>query len=155
MDEDHGFRVRIEPLRDLEFNVKFDWPGTPELRTDEPRPLGGQTGPNAARLIAAGVGNCLAASLLFCLKKSRVEPRGVSAEVAGTLARNDRGRLRLGPLTVRLVVDGAGEHEARLERCLGLFEDYCVVTESIRQGVPVAVEVVDDRGRTLRAAQPA
>jgi hypothetical protein len=29
------------------------------------------------------------------------------------------------------------------------FEDFCVVTESIRHGIPVSVEVVDAAGRTV------
>jgi hypothetical protein len=28
-----------------------------------------------------------------------------------------------------------------VSRCLGLFEDFCIVTESVRQGVRVDVEV--------------
>jgi hypothetical protein len=29
------------------------------------------------------------------------------------------------------------------------FEDFCVVTESVRHGIPVSVKVVDAAGRTL------
>jgi hypothetical protein len=29
----------------------------------------------------------------------------------------------------------------RLTRCEGLFEDFCIVTESLRRGIPVAVTV--------------
>jgi len=33
------------------------------------------------------------------------------------------------------------EDVARLERCASLFEDFCVVTESVRKGIPVNVSV--------------
>ena len=93
--------------------------------------------------MAAAVANCLAASLLFCLRKSRVEGVKIRATVAGALERNASRRIRIGGFDVKIHVDGlAAENDARFERCLGLFEDFCVVTESVRQGVPVAVEVV-------------
>jgi hypothetical protein len=38
---------------------------------------------------------------------------------------------------------------AAIGRCLGLFEDFCVVTASVRQGIPVKVEVVDANGETV------
>lgn len=148
MAENHGFTIQLEQLEDFEFNVKFDWPDVPDLLLDEPEPLGGQKGPNASRLVAVAVANCLSASLYFCLKRSKAEPAGVKAQVTGTIARNEQKRLRISDFAVRIELSGVDD-PSKLERCLELFEDYCVVTASIRQGIPVSVEVVDDSGRTL------
>jgi hypothetical protein len=41
------------------------------------------------------------------------------------------------------------------ERCLEQFEDFCIVTQSIRQGIPVSVSVVDAIGKVAAVAQPA
>ena len=49
---------------------------------------------------------------------------------------------------VRIAVEGL-EDPSRAQRCLGLFEDFCVVTASVKQGIPVSVEVVDDKGNKL------
>ncbi len=149
MSEIHQFTLHLEQVEDFEFRVRFDWPDVPDLLLDEPAPLGNQVGPNAARLIAAGVANCLSASLLFCLQKSRNTPDGVSAMVTGSIGRNDKGRLRLVGVDVDLTLSGIPEDRSRLERCFSLFEDFCVVTQAMRDGIPIGVRVLDKEGTVL------
>lgn len=134
--------VEVEQLQGYAFRVGFPGTGADDLRTDEPPPLGEGEGPNPTRLLAAAVGNCLAASLLFCLQKARVEGARVRATVTLELVRNERKRLRVGGIDVELTLDGVEAVERdRLDRCLELFEDYCVVTQSVRQGVAVTSRV--------------
>lgn len=149
MTETLAFTLNLEHVQGYEFRLKFDWPNLPDLMLDEPAPLGQNHGPNAARLLAAAVANCLSASLLFCLSKAHAAPRGMKTSVTGRLARNDKGRLRIDGLDVAITLDGAPETPARFERCAGLFEDYCVVTQSVRQGIPVRVKILDNAGKTL------
>ena len=72
-----------------------------------------------------------------------------SATVTGSVARNDRGRLRLSGIDVDLKLTGISGERSRLERCFGLFEDYCVVTQAVRDGIPVGVRVLDEEGTVL------
>lgn len=65
------------------------------------------------------------------------------------MVRNENERLRVGGLEVRLTVSGELEQSVQMQRCLGLFEDFCVVTASVRQGVPVAVTVDNEAGEIL------
>jgi uncharacterized OsmC-like protein len=123
------------------FLVDFQQEGVPSLLLDEPAPLGEGRGPNAARVLAAAVGNCLSASALFCLRKARVDVRGMRTSVQASLVRTERGRLRVGAIRVRIHPEIAVADLDRVGRCLALFEDYCVVTQSVRDGVEVAVEV--------------
>jgi organic hydroperoxide reductase OsmC/OhrA len=58
------------------------------------------------------------------------------------MVRNQRGRLRIGGLKVRLAPDVRAEDRERIGRCLDLFEDFCIVTQSVREGLKVEVEVV-------------
>ncbi len=123
------------------FEADFLQPGVPRLLLDEPPPLGEGRGPNAARLLAAAVGNCLSASALFCLRKARVPVTGMRTAVRATLARNEAGRVRVAGIRVSIEAEAPDEDHARTARCIDLFEDFCLVTESVRAGVPVEVEV--------------
>jgi uncharacterized OsmC-like protein len=150
MSEATAFTLSLEQEEGFDFRVKFDWPDNADLLLDEPAPLGNRRGPNAARLVAAAVGNCLSASLVFCLRhKFKQDPGPLRATVTGRLARNERGRMRIGGLRVRIELAEDASVLQHLERCMAQFEDFCVVTESIRHGIPVDVEVVDASGRTL------
>jgi organic hydroperoxide reductase OsmC/OhrA len=143
------FTLHLDHRGQYEFAATFDWGQVPPLIMDEPQPLGGAKGPNAARLIGAAVGDCLSSSLLFCLEKAKQGVRGLHTTVVGTMARNARGRLRIGKLDVRITLDVAADAPGRVARCFELFEDYCVVTSGVRQGIPVCVTIVDPSGQEL------
>jgi uncharacterized OsmC-like protein len=133
------FEVALDLKTGYEFQVDFKDPGIPPLVVDEPPPLGEGHGPNPSRLLATAVANCLSASLLYCLRRARIDVRGLHATVGGTLTRNEQGRLRIGGFDVKIAVEVAPEDRERISRCALLFEDFCVVTESVRHGVGVSV----------------
>ncbi|HEX6388347.1 MAG TPA: OsmC family protein [Solirubrobacteraceae bacterium] len=141
MSEDQSFDLTMELQDGYRFLVDFAQPGVPPLLLDEPEPLGDGDGPNAARVLAAAIGNCLSASALFCLRRARIDVQGMRTTVSASLARNEAGRLRLAGIQVRIapVVDAA--EQGRMRRCLELFEDFCVVTQSVRSGIAVDVSV--------------
>ena len=140
MDE-RWFDLRMEREDGFEFAVTFDQGGVAPLMLDELPPVGDGRGPNPARLLGAAVGHCLSASLLFCLQKARVDVGAMETTVRGRIERNERGRFRIGELVVELSPDVSAEAKARMGRCLEVFEDFCIVTESVRQGIPVDVRV--------------
>ncbi|MFQ5536320.1 MAG: OsmC family protein [Gemmatimonadota bacterium] len=136
-----AFSLTVTLQEGYKFDVAFDNPDWPTILVDEPEPLGEDAGPNASRLLGAAVGNCLAASLLFCLQKARVEVQGLTARVSGVMTRNEKGRLRIGRMDVVLEPVMEGVPSGRLDRCLDIFEDFCVVTQSVRGGIDVNVTV--------------
>jgi len=152
MSEEGRFTLKLEHLEDYEFKVKFDWDKIPDVLLDEPPPLGMRKGPNASRMLAAAAANCLSASLLYCIARDEVPPESISTSVTCRIVRNERRRLRVGGLEVQMTVHGGLEQAARFNRCKDLFEDFCVVTASIRQGIPVSVKVVSDSGEILHEA---
>ncbi|MCP4407088.1 MAG: OsmC family peroxiredoxin [Gammaproteobacteria bacterium] len=149
MSEEGRFTIHLEHLEDYEFKVKFDWGSADDVLMDEPAPLGRRAGPNASRMLAAAAANCLSASLMFCVSKSEVPPQSMKTSAICKLVRNEKGRLRVGGMEVKLSVAAGIEQSARLKRCLTLFEDFCVVSASIRQGIPLAVTVENEAGEVL------
>lgn len=143
---DMEFTLTLSRQQDYRFNVQFDLAGVPDLQLDEPPPLGAGAGPNASRLLAAAVANCLSASLLFCLGKFKQDPQGITAHVTGKMVRNEQGRLRVGGIAVHIRLEQAVD---RLAHCAGQFEEFCVVTDSVRNGIPVSVQVRDAAGQLI------
>ncbi len=122
------------------YEVTFDeWAG--KVVMDEPAPLGGAEGPNASMMISSAVGHCLSASMLFCLEKSRVKAEDVETDVETTLSRNERGRWRIESIKVKMRPLVNDVDLEKLNRCKDLFEDFCIATQSVRQGIKVDVEM--------------
>jgi len=143
MSEIRDHKVELRFVRGYEFVATFpEGDGLPPIVFDEPPPLGEGSGPNAAAVLAAAVGNCLAASFAFCLRKARVEPVDLRAAVIARVARNEHGRFRISGIDVELAPEVLASDRPRLERCERLFEDFCIVTESVRRGIPVNVKIV-------------
>ena len=140
-EAEKGFDLTLRRLENFKFDAEFDGEKMANLMFDEPSPLGEDEGPNAARVLGAAVGNCLSASLLFCLQKARVTVEDMRTDVHGIITRNENKRLRVTGLEVRISATIPPEDQARVPRCLKVFEDFCVVSGSVRQGIDIDVEV--------------
>jgi uncharacterized OsmC-like protein len=117
---------------------------------DEPAPLGKSSGPSPSQLLAAAVGNCLADSLLFALRKFKQRPEPIGAAVAAVIDRNDSNRLRVTSIDVKLTLGVPAENLQHLERALSQFEEFCTVSQSVQQGIPISVTVYDSSGRKVK-----
>lgn len=142
-----SFRVHLKLIESYLFEVDFGDAGI--ILTDEPEPLGGGEGPNPSALLATSVANCLAASLMFAVRKFKGEPGMVEAEVSGQTTRVE-GRLRIEQMSVTLHLGSAEDELPQIERVLDQFEQFCVVTQSVKRGIEVDVSVLDSRGKTLK-----
>ena len=137
--------VRLTQRQDYQFDVDFGG-GRPALLADEPAPLGSGQGPSPVQLLAAAVGNCLSDSLLFALRKFKNAPGTLVTRAQATLGRNEAGRLRVQHIAVTLELPEALADYQQPERLLAQFEHFCVVTGSVRDGIPVEVSVRDRDG---------
>jgi organic hydroperoxide reductase OsmC/OhrA len=141
--------VRLTQQRDFQFQLDFGSGIAPWI-ADEPPPLGAGQGPSPEQLLAAAVGNCLSASLLFALRKFKQEPEPISTEVRLETGRNADNRLRVTALHVVLKLGQPAAALQHLERVLATFEDFCVVTQSVRGSIAIDVQVFDALGVQLK-----
>jgi organic hydroperoxide reductase OsmC/OhrA len=153
MSEEGRFKIDLHQEQGFEIRVAFDWKRVPDLLMDEPPPLGEQKGPNASRLLAAAAANCLSASLLYCVFKDDPPDGCLRAEAICVMVRNEKKRLRIGRMEITLILGDAVLQSPRFARCKDLFEDFCVVSASIRQGIPMQVTLRDEAGNLLHRSE--
>ena len=146
MADTQQFSITVQQESDFVFRIAFDDTGIPDLFTDEPPPLGGDSGPNPSRMLLAAVANCLSASLLFALRKFKNAPGLIRTEIVADKVRNAAGRWRIPRAEVVIRLSDAATGLEHFDRVLGQFEEFCIVTQSVRDGIAVDVEVIDGDG---------
>jgi uncharacterized OsmC-like protein len=132
----------LKLLKGYRFKVEFDIEGIPSLVVDELAPIGENAGPNPTRLLSVAVGQCLSSSLLYCLQKARIKVKNLETTIKVNTEKNKEGRLRILSLDTQIHLDVNEEDKVRVSRCLEIFEDYCTVTQSVRRGINVNVNIV-------------
>src|ERR1041385_1975019 len=101
MSAERDYTVDLKLESDYRFTATFpDSPRLEPMDFDEPAPLGGGVAPNAVAVLSAAIGNCLAASLTFCLRKARVDVDALAARVVTHVARNEHGHFRIADIEV-------------------------------------------------------
>jgi len=140
MDFEINLKFKEPPFQ---FEVDFQLPEVDELIVDEPPDIGGEgKGPNASRILGSAIGFCLSASLAFCLRKSRLEVKDLKTKVHGNITRNEEGYWRIQSIQVEISPTIDPEENKKLERCKEIFERFCIVTSSVRKGIPVEIKFV-------------
>lgn len=134
--------VEVDQVDRYRFEVTYPDTSLPPLTVDEPVPLGGGSGPDPGRALAGPVGHCLSTTLFNTLERSRVRVTPIRTTVTLTFGRNGAGRKRVVGLEARIECAPLDESDRdRFNRCVAIFEDYCTVTGSVRQGIPVRTEI--------------
>lgn len=141
--------VTITRQSGYQFLVDFG-EAIPQMVADEPAPLGQGAGPAPNHLLLAAVANCMSASLLFSLQKFKQDPGALKATATAELGRNEEKRLRIVGMSVELEMGKAAVDLEHLDRVLAQFEEFCTVSMSVRQGIPIQVKVQDGTGAVLK-----
>ena len=147
MSDDGGIRLVLEQEGPYAFKVSFDGTALEALHTDESTPLGAGAGPNPTHLLLASIANCLSASLVFALRKFKNSPGSIRAEITARKERNAEGRWRIPRAEVLITLADSADTLQHFDRVLAQFEQFCIVTQSVREGVVVDVAIVDAEGR--------
>lgn len=146
---DKMITVELQQDHDYRFDIRFG-EGIAVLKSDEPPPLGSGQGPSPVQLLCAAVGNCLSDSLLFALRKFKQAPEPIGCTVQAEVGRNAEGKVRVLRLAAALRLGVPAAKLEHLDRVLAQFESYCTVTQSVAQGIPVAVTVSDADGVVVK-----
>jgi hypothetical protein len=139
----------LEQVQEGEFRVKFDWPDVPEPPLDEHAPLGSSAEPKAMRPVGAAVANDPTSSRQSWLRKVKQSPGALRPEVRGAPVRDDRGCMRIGSVDLTIDLGAAPGTLQHFDRCQTQFEDSCVVTKTVRHGIPRGARRVDPQGKVL------
>jgi uncharacterized OsmC-like protein len=75
------------------------------------------------------------------LLKARVKIKNIETTGGTKIARNEEGYLKVEDIEVQINLDVAKEDRSRIPRCKEIFENYCTVTQSVRKGIEVNVNV--------------
>ncbi|MFX1324338.1 MAG: OsmC family protein [Promethearchaeota archaeon] len=106
-------------------------------------------GPNPTRLLALGILGCLSASFIFCLKKRKFKVDDFKAEAEVTITKNEKNFWRVKNIDVNIIPKITDPDSLkRTKQCLkatkdgvSFFEQYCIVTQSVRSGIEVNVNL--------------
>ena len=142
-------RVELSQRNDYRFDIAFG-DEMPLLTSDEPAPLGTGLGPSPVQMLCAAVGNCLSDSLLFAFRKFKQLPEPIQCAVTAEVGRNSDNRLRVLHMNAQIRLGVLAASLEQLDRVLAQFEEFCTVTQSVREGIPISVEVFDSAGQQLK-----
>lgn len=137
------FHLDLERVNGYQFASQASEDGKPHgelFYSDEPDPVGAASAPATPALLGAALGHCLSASLLEALRHAHLEVRSLGAHVVTVVRANSDGLPRIDhvDIVIKPVLETFGP---RARRCEEVFERYCTVTSSVREGVDIRVRV--------------
>ncbi|MHA2088240.1 MAG: OsmC family protein [Promethearchaeota archaeon] len=136
-------KVKVKLERDMIFKCDLGETKLGDCYIDESNKIASEMlGPNAAQLLAMSMLGCLSASYIFCFSKRDFTVKDLEAEAIVTIFRNEKGFVRVKKIDVTITpkIDSP-EMVKRAAECQKMFEQYCTITASVREGVDVNVNI--------------
>lgn len=133
-------KVLLDYTRDLHFKASARH--FKNLNVDEPISFHGTDfGPSAVEYLLIGIGGCLGTTFIYCLQKNNIELEAFEVVVDGKLSHTGpKMRLRLVNVDVDLnFTPKEASSDVEINRCMKEFTEYCIVTNSIANGLPINI----------------
>ena len=133
-------KVFLDYTKDLHFKASAR--NFTDFDVDEPALFHGtDLGPSAVEYLLIGIGGCLGTTFIYCLQKKNIELETFEVVVDGKLSHTGpKKRLRLENVDVDLkFTPKEASSDLEINRCMKEFTKYCVVTNSITNGLPINV----------------
>jgi len=143
MSEELRNRVSLKLEKELIFKCDMGISKVKECYIDETNKKEvDMWGPNPARLLALAVLGCLSSSLVFCIGKKNLSLDDFEAEAEIVMARNEKNFWRVKEINIKLIpITDNEDIIKRIKQCEKFFEDYCIITQSVRDGIKVNVNL--------------
>jgi len=129
-----GFKVNIKEF--------------PEFLMDEPPEFHGDNrGPSSAEFLLTAIAGCQGTSFQFCLQKFNIQVEEMVVNVESEMHHvwfEEYERKILITTNVHVSIDVKlknPDDQENLQECFALFQKFCVVTMSVRRGIPVDVKL--------------
>ena len=136
-------KVKVKLDRDMIFKCDLGETKLGDCYIDESNKIKSEMlGPNAAQLLAMAILGCLSASYVFCFSKRDFTVKDLEAFAIVTIFRNEKGFVRVKKIDVTINPKiNSPEMRKRAAQCQKMFEQYCTITASIREGIDVNVNI--------------
>ena len=139
-------RVRATWIENIEYKVNIK--DFPSFIMDEPKAFhGNDKGPSAGEFLLVSIAGCQGVSFMFCLQKFGIEVEDMVVIVESKMKHvwhEEYDREILNIIRIDVFIDlklKDPEDEEDLMECFNVYQKYCVVTTSIRRGIPVDVKL--------------
>ncbi|MHA1378857.1 MAG: OsmC family protein [Candidatus Helarchaeota archaeon] len=130
-----GFEAKVER------NENF-----PNIIIDEPQRFhGDDRGPSSLEYLCVGIGGCMGTSLVYCLKRFKATFSKLSVRATAEIHHVPPNRmLRVTALHVKFGITPdppTQDNIDNIKECYEHFAKYCVVTQSVKQGIPFDIKM--------------
>ena len=114
-----------------------------DFSVDEPTSFHGtDLGPSSVEYLLIGIGGCLGTTFIYCLQKRNIKMKSVEIVVDGKLSHvGPKLLLRLTKVDAEIKFipeENASSEDINL--CIKKFREYCIVSNSITDGLPINVQ---------------
>lgn len=142
--------VDLKLEKDLIFKINLGYEKINELFVDETIDERSRVwGPDAAQLLAMAVLGCLNASFIFCLNKRNLTINDLEAHAEVSFKKNEKGYIRVKKIDVKIIPKTNNPDVLkRINKCMKkmkddkmFFEESCIITASVREGIDVDVKI--------------
>ena len=143
MSNESKVKVGIKLEEEMTYKCDLGQIKMEDLFIDETnKRLSDKIGPNPSSLLALSVLGCLAASFTFCLKKKNFALTKLDGKAEVVIKRNEKEFWRVKKIDVNITpkIDNP-KLRKRADQCKNFFEQYCIIAESVRDGIEVNVNL--------------
>ncbi len=135
-------KISIDWIDDFGFTTKVRH--FKNFLIDEPLSFKGRDrGPSPVEYILIGIGGCLGMSFIHCSKKNDIKINKLNILVDGKITHSPpSNQLQLVSVSVELnIVQFEEKEKKNLEKCIDSYRKFCVVSNSLINGLPIDVNV--------------